>query len=91
MAAPLPILSSCHYRFYVPDIRQLKEPATQRLFFQHALRLVSSGRVECDSDQAMMLAALALQVTQGDFIDESATRHHLDAKKLISDEVSVLG
>eukprot|EP00730_Choanoeca_flexa_P003309 TRINITY_DN11359_c2_g4_i3.p1 TRINITY_DN11359_c2_g4~~TRINITY_DN11359_c2_g4_i3.p1 ORF type:complete len:816 (+),score=211.32 TRINITY_DN11359_c2_g4_i3:173-2620(+) len=75
-------------RFYIPDVRLLKELATQRLFFLHALRLVSSGRIECNN-QAMELAALALQITQGDFIDESATRHHLDAKKLISDEVLV--
>eukprot|EP00045_Choanoeca_perplexa_P010538 m.107327 g.107327 ORF g.107327 m.107327 type:complete len:699 (+) comp15313_c0_seq1:189-2285(+) len=84
----LPLLTFA-VRFYVSDVRYLKELATQRLFFQHALRLVSSGRVECESERAMTLAALALQITQGDFIDESATRHHLDAKKLISDEALV--
>ncbi|EDQ90931.1 uncharacterized protein MONBRDRAFT_36461 [Monosiga brevicollis MX1] len=76
-------------RYYPSDIRIVKELSTQRLLFRHALRLLSSGNLACPTDQAMTLAALALQTIEGDFIDVSATRHHLDNRKLIADEVLV--
>ncbi|EGD75909.1 hypothetical protein PTSG_00618 [Salpingoeca rosetta] len=76
-------------KVYTDAITQVKNLTTQKLFFQQVLRLISTGNLSCESDVAFTLAAIALQAIEGDFISESATRHHLDAKKLIPDEVLV--
>jgi hypothetical protein len=46
----------------VEDFRELKEETTRKLFFWQALQLLSSGGLGCDSDVAIELAAIALQV-----------------------------
>jgi len=84
-----PLVLSFGVRYFVQDLAELREETTRKLFFWQALQLYSTGRLGCESDEAIRLAALALRVTEGDFLSESATRHHLDSKKLIPDEVLV--
>ena len=74
-------------RFFVKDVRVLEEATTQRVFFQQARALVSRRQLPCAKDDVITLAALALQATQGDFLSESTTRHHVDSLGLIPDTV----
>ena len=62
--------------FYVEDFRELKEETTRKLFFWQALELLSSGKLGCSSDEAIELAAIALQVqgARGAVAGEAAWR-----------------
>eukprot|EP00039_Didymoeca_costata_P027746 m.19106 g.19106 ORF g.19106 m.19106 type:complete len:445 (-) comp6485_c0_seq2:111-1445(-) len=73
-------------RFYVSDVSIFSEFITQKVFFLDVMNLVKSGTLYCPPDTAVQLSALALQVMQGDYISDSATRHHIDTSKLIPDD-----
>lgn len=73
-------------QYYVEDVVVLRELTTQRLFFQQAMMLIKEGQIGCSEREVITLAALALQATDGDYLSESATRHHIDAMKLIPDK-----
>lgn len=74
-------------RYYVKDVSLFEEFVTQKQFFLQAMRLITKAQLSCPVDDAITLAALALQILRGDYISDSATRHHLDKTKLVSDEV----
>lgn len=62
------------------SITQLRDVATVEAFYLQAQLLIFNGTIEVDSDTSFHLAALVLQATHGDYIDEKTTKEQL--KKL---------
>ena len=69
----------------MPDATVFAEFATQKLCCREVLGLLGSGRLACPPESNVRVAALALQLLQGDHLDASATRHHMDEKRLLAD------
>jgi len=64
-------------RYHIEDITLIKDLVSQKLFFLDAKQKVANGDLSCPAPLAIKLCALALQALEGDFLDESATKHHI--------------
>ena len=71
-----PITLTVHFlvKFFIESISHLSENRTVELFYLQARSLIFRGSLEVDSDIVFQLAALALQSSYGDFVDETQTR-----------------
>lgn len=71
-----PITLTVHFlvKFFIESISHLSENRTVELFYLQARSLIFRGSLEVDSDIVFQLAALALQSSYGDFVDEIQTR-----------------
>ncbi|XP_067120406.1 FERM domain-containing protein 4A-like isoform X3 [Centruroides vittatus] len=67
-------------KYFVESITQLRDVATVEAFYLQAQLLIFNGTIEVDSDTSFHLAALVLQATHGDYVDEKTTKEQL--KKL---------
>ncbi|XP_076030690.1 uncharacterized protein LOC143018952 isoform X2 [Oratosquilla oratoria] len=77
-----PLLLYFLVKFYV-SIALLRDVHTVELFYLQAKNLVYKSQIEVDSALAFQLAALAIQASCGDFVDETCTRtHHKKAQVL---------
>lgn len=76
-------------RYYIEDFSVFNEYVSQKLYFYDAKTKLGTGELQCDGEVAIHLAALALQVLEGDHLSDSATRHHLDTAELLPDDVIV--
>lgn len=64
-------------KYFVESITQLHDSATIEAFYLQAKSLVAKGELEIDSEITFQLAALVIQATYGDFIDELTFKTHL--------------
>ena len=62
-------------KFFIESISHLSENRTVELFYLQARSLIFRGTLEVDSEIVFQLAALALQGTFGDYVDEQTTRN----------------
>jgi len=62
-------------KFFIESISHLSENRTVELFYLQARSLIFRGTLEVDSDIVFQLAALALQASFGDFVDDPTTRN----------------
>ena len=71
-----PATLSIHFlvKFFIESICHLAENKTIELFYLQARNLIFRGSLEVDSDIVFQLAALALQASHGDHVDETTTR-----------------
>ncbi|XP_076330825.1 uncharacterized protein LOC143236454 isoform X3 [Tachypleus tridentatus] len=68
-----PIILYFLVKYFVESITLLRDTSTVETFYLQAKSLVFKGIIETDSETAFQLAALALQVSDGDYIDEDRT------------------
>lgn len=61
-------------KYFVESITLLRDTTTVEAFYLQAKSLVFKGTVETDSESAFQLAALALQVSEGDYVDDDKTK-----------------
>ena len=61
-------------KFFIESICHLAENKTIELFYLQARSLIFRGSLEVEADIVFQLAALSLQASHGDHIDEAATR-----------------
>lgn len=64
-------------KYFVESITELKCSHSVEAFYLQAKSLVFKGIIETDSETAFQLAALVLQATYGDYVDEITTREYL--------------
>ncbi|XP_054710286.1 uncharacterized protein LOC129219988 [Uloborus diversus] len=64
-------------KYFIESITQLRDSATIEAFYLQAKSLVSKGELEIDSDITFQLAALVIQATYGDYIDDETFKVHL--------------
>merc|ERR1719328_379266 len=71
-----PMTLTVHFlvKFFIESISHLSENRTVELFYLQARSLIFRGTLEVDSDIVFQLAALALQSSHGDHVDETTTR-----------------
>ena len=71
-----PVTLTVHFlvKFFIESISHLSENRTVELFFLQARSLIFRGSLEVDSEIVFQLAALALQSSFGDYIDDTQTR-----------------
>ncbi|KAL1436143.1 hypothetical protein MTO96_010886 [Rhipicephalus appendiculatus] len=67
-------------KYYVESISLLKDSATVEAFYLQCKSLIAKGALEADSETVFQLAALVLQATYGNYVDDQTTKTHL--KKL---------
>ncbi|KAL3194288.1 hypothetical protein MRX96_016415 [Rhipicephalus microplus] len=67
-------------KYYVESISLLKDSATVEAFYLQCKSLIAKGALEVDSETVFQLAALVLQATYGNYVDDQTTKTHL--KKL---------
>ncbi|XP_077487000.1 uncharacterized protein LOC144098323 isoform X5 [Amblyomma americanum] len=67
-------------KYYVESISLLKDSATVEALYLQCKSLIAKGALEADSETVFQLAALVLQATHGNYIDDQTTKMHL--KKL---------
>lgn len=67
-------------KYFVESITYLRDSATVIAFYLQVRSLVYKGTIEVCSEKAFRLAALVLQETHGDYVDDETTRQQL--KKL---------
>ena len=72
-----PVTLTVHFlvKFFIESISHLSENRTVELFYLQARSLIFRGTLEVDSDIVFQLAALALQASYGDYVDDPATRN----------------
>ena len=58
-------------RYFIEDFSVFNEYVSQKLYFYDAKAKLGAGLLQCDGDAAIHLAALALQVLQGDHLSDS--------------------
>lgn len=61
-------------KFFIESICHLAENKTIEMFYLQARSLIFRGSLEVDADIVFQLAALALQSSHGDHVDETTTR-----------------
>lgn len=71
-----PLLLTVHFlvKFFIESISHLSENKTIELFYLQARSLIFRGTLEVESDIVFQLAALSLQASNGDYVDEATTR-----------------
>ena len=71
-----PVTLTVHFlvKFFIESISHLSENRTVELFYLQARSLIFRGSLEVDSDIVFQLAALALQSSYGDYVDDVQTR-----------------
>ncbi|XP_029843527.3 FERM domain-containing protein 4A isoform X2 [Ixodes scapularis] len=67
-------------KYYVESISLLKDSATVEAFYLQCKSLIAKGSLEVDSETVFQLAALVLQATYGNYVDDQTTKNYL--KKL---------
>ncbi|XP_077540063.1 uncharacterized protein LOC144152608 isoform X3 [Haemaphysalis longicornis] len=67
-------------KYYVESISLLKDSATVEAFYLQCKSLIAKGALEADSETVFQLAALVLQATYGNYVDDQTTKTYL--KKL---------
>jgi hypothetical protein len=70
-------------KYFVESIAQLNDTASVELFYLQAKSLVANEVIQVDADTVFLLAALVLQSTYNDYINESKTRAYLKKLQLI--------
>ena len=72
-----PLLLTVHFlvKFFIESISHLSDNKTIELFYLQARSLIFRGTLEVEADIVFQLAALALQSSYGDFVDESTSRN----------------
>ncbi|XP_067129060.1 FERM domain-containing protein 4A-like isoform X2 [Centruroides vittatus] len=64
-------------KYFVESITELRCSHSVEAFYLQAKSLVFKGVIETDSETAFQLAALVLQATYGDYVDDLTTRDYL--------------
>ncbi|XP_037074808.1 FERM domain-containing protein 4A-like [Pollicipes pollicipes] len=72
-------------RYYPESFTLLRDPVAVELFYQQAKSRVFKGELETEGegDAIFKLAALALQATHGDYVDDASTRQLLKRTALL--------
>ncbi|KAI6182491.1 FERM domain-containing protein [Aphelenchoides bicaudatus] len=74
---------SFRVRFYPTDLNAIKEEVTRYNLFVQLQRDLSHGRLQCNQTESIKLAALILQVEQGDFDEERHLPGYVSEFKLL--------
>ncbi|CAN7989550.1 unnamed protein product [Ixodes hexagonus] len=67
-------------KYYVESISLLKDSATVEAFYLQCKSLIAKASMQVDSETVFQLAALVLQATHGNYVDDQTTKNNL--KKL---------
>lgn len=72
---PLTLTVQFLVKFFIESICHLAENKTVELFYLQARSLIFRGTLEVESEIVFQLAALSLQASHGDHVDEGTTRN----------------
>lgn len=70
-------------KFFIESMAHLVENKTIELFYLQARSLIFRGTLEVESEIVFQLAALALQASSGDYVDETLTRSLLKKSPIL--------
>ena len=80
-----PAVLTVHFlvKFFIESMAHLSENKTIELFYLQARSLIFRGTLEVESDIVFQLAALSLQSSSGNFVDETLTRSLLKKSPIL--------
>jgi hypothetical protein len=84
-----PVTLTVHFlvKFFIESMSHLSENKTIELFYLQARSLIFRGALEVEAEIVFQLAALALQSSYGDFVDEAATRQMVKKSPILPSNV----
>ena len=80
-----PAVLTVHFlvKFFIESMAHLSENKTIELFYLQARSLIFRGTLEVESDIVFQLAALSLQSSSGNFVDDTLTRSLLKKSPIL--------